>query len=325
VITRDMVPQLARADVVDPNGEKIGTVGQIWLEEGSHEPAWVSVRTGLFGMKETFVPLQGAEADADAVHVAVHKDQVKEAPRVEADGQLAVTEEQRLYEHYGLGPQRRPDHDTGPAGMRQQNTRSGGPAGQRRDPAGRQDLTRDLTGQQRPGRSQAGPDQAGRDQAGRAGVGSGQHSAGRDGRDGPERDGSGRDGFGRDGDQTMIRSEERLRVGTESTQTGRVRLRKYVVTENQQMSVPVRHEEIRIEREPISEAEAARVGTGEGVREEQREITLHAERPVVTKETVPVERVRLGTEVVTENQTVSDQVRKERIDIDQDGGRREDR
>jgi uncharacterized protein (TIGR02271 family) len=289
VITRDMVPQLARADVLDPNGEKIGTVGQIWLEEGSHDPAWVSVRTGLFGMKETFVPLQGAQADADAVHVTVHKDQVKEAPRVEADGQLAVTDEQRLYEHYGLGPQRRPDHDTGPAGMRQQNARPG--AGADRD-------------------------QTGRDRSAGATIGSGRTDTGQN----P----AGRTDTGRD-DQSMTRSEERLRVDTESVETGRVRLRKYVVTENQQVTVPVSHEEVRIEREPISSADAARATGGAKIGEEQREITLHAERPVVSKETVAVERVRLGTDVVTEEQTVSDQVRKERIDIDQGGGRSDNR
>jgi uncharacterized protein (TIGR02271 family) len=95
-----------------------------------------------------------------------------------------------------------------------------------------------------------------------------------------------------------------------------VRLRKYVVTENQQVTVPVRHEEVRIDREPIPEGSPARGDAT--ISEEQRDVTLHAERPVVGKETVPVERVRLGTETVTEEQTVRGEVRKEEIDVDRD-------
>ena len=112
----------------------------------------------------------------------------------------------------------------------------------------------------------------------------------------------------------MTRSEERLHVGTENVVAGRARLRKYVVTEQVSTTIPVSHEEVRIEREPITEANRGAAMSGPDISEEEHEVTLRAERPVVAKEAVPVERVRLGTETVTEEHQVHEQVRKEQID-----------
>jgi uncharacterized protein (TIGR02271 family) len=124
----------------------------------------------------------------------------------------------------------------------------------------------------------------------------------------------GRHASGPAADDAMTRSEERLHVGTENVQAGRARLRKYVVTETVTTSVPVSHEEVRLEREPITEANRDAALSGPAISEEEHEVTLHAERPVVSKDTVPVERVRLGTETVTQQQQVTEQVRKEQID-----------
>lgn len=112
----------------------------------------------------------------------------------------------------------------------------------------------------------------------------------------------------------MTRSEERLRVGTEGVGTGRVGLRKYVVTENVTTQVPVSHEEVRVEREPVTEANRDPAMGGPDIAEAEHEVTVHAERPVVEKEAVPVERVRLGTEKVSEEQEVSETLRKEQIE-----------
>lgn len=122
-------------------------------------------------------------------------------------------------------------------------------------------------------------------------------------------------------DGAMTRSEERLRVSTERYAAKRVRVVKYVVTEEVTVTVPVRREEIRIEEVPLDAdgpAVAAGTVTGTGLPEV---IVLHAERPVVGTEVVPVERVRLHTEVVTEHVQVRDQVRRERIDVDEDRAR----
>ena len=116
-----------------------------------------------------------------------------------------------------------------------------------------------------------------------------------------------------DGDATesVVRSEERLHVDTRTEQTGRARLRKYVVTEEQSVTVPVTHEEVRVVREPINDADAtASIGEAEA------EVVLHADRLVTGKETVPVERVSLAVNEVQNEETVVDSVRKERIDTE---------
>jgi uncharacterized protein (TIGR02271 family) len=133
-------------------------------------------------------------------------------------------------------------------------------------------------------------------------------------------DRQGHDVSGPTTDEAMTRSEERMRVGTERVETGRARLRKYIVTENVQRTVPVSREEVRIEREPITDANRDQAISGPELSEEEHEVTLTAERPVVGKETVPVERVRLGKETTTEGRQVSDQVRKEEIEIDDQTG-----
>jgi uncharacterized protein (TIGR02271 family) len=114
----------------------------------------------------------------------------------------------------------------------------------------------------------------------------------------------------------MTRSEERLNVGTERTEVGRARLRKYVVTENVQTTVPVEREEVRVEREPITDENVGAAMDGPRLSEEEHEVTLRAERPVIDKETVPVERVRLTKDTVTEQAEVNETVAKEQIDTD---------
>lgn len=132
---------------------------------------------------------------------------------------------------------------------------------------------------------------------------------------------SNRENAGMTDDDSMTRSEERLNVGTEQQQTGKARLRKYVVTEQQSVTVPTTHEEVHVEREPISDPSTARSDIGE----QEQEVTLHEDRVTVDKESVPVERVRLGVDEVEDEQTVSDTVRKERVDtegVDPDDQRR---
>jgi len=126
----------------------------------------------------------------------------------------------------------------------------------------------------------------------------------------------GRDNSGPTTDSAMTRSEEQLRVGTETRQAGTARLRKYVTTEHQQTTVPVSHEEVTLQREPITEANRGAAYDGPAISKEEHEVTLHAERPVVDTEAVPVERVRLGKQTVTEQETVGGDVRKEQIELD---------
>jgi len=247
--------------VVDQNGEKVGKVGQVYLDDTSGEPTWVTVKTGLFGTSESFVPLHGASVQDGQVRVPYNADMVKNAPRVEADGSITPEEERELFAYY------------------------------------------DVNGLavQAPGRD-ADEDARGRET-------NGQVREGREGGDRPSQEGA-----------DMIRSEEQVQVGTERVATGKARLRKYVVTENVTTTVPVQREEVRIEREPVTEGDQASLGEGE-LGEDEQEITLSEDRVVVDKETVPVEKVRLDTETVTEDRQVTEEVRKEQIDTDlpQDG------
>ncbi|EMY36257.1 hypothetical protein D477_000075 [Arthrobacter crystallopoietes BAB-32] len=273
MITMEHFNRLAdsRADVMDSEGKKIGTLGELYLDDHTEQPSWATVNTGLFGMSEFFVPLREATADGQDIRVPYTKDRVKDAPRIEPGSHMSESEEDRLYEYYGLGTNAYGTAGTGTTGTGISGT-------------GARDADRAVSG------TSADADTAGRGTA------------------------------GRDRDDAMTRSEERLRVGTESQETGRARLRKYVVTENVTRTVPVTHEEVRVEREPITDANRDEALAGPDISEAEHEVTLHEERPVVEKETVPVERVRLEKDTVTDQETVDEDVRKERIETDGDTG-----
>jgi uncharacterized protein (TIGR02271 family) len=264
MIDTNNLGSLIGADVIDRNGDKIGSVGQVYVDTSSGAPTWVSVKTGLFGMSESFVPLSGADSTSEGLRVEYEKDFVKDAPRVDPESDLSEEEESTLYSYYGT------TDTTGTTG------------------------TTDTTGYDTT-----------------ADIGTTGATGGTDGT-------VGYDTSGPTTDDAMTRSEEQLHVGTETVQSGRARLRKYVVTENETVTVPVSHEEVRLEREPITEANAGAALDGPAISEEEHEVVLNEERVVVEKEAVPVERVRLDTETVTEQQQVSEEVRKEEIELEGD-------
>src|ERR671910_2371481 len=135
-----------------------------------------------------------------------------------------------------------------------------------------------------------------------------------------DRDTVGRDTSGPTPDNAMTRSEEELRVGTTQRERGRVRLRKYVATEHVEQVVPVRRERVRLEREPITDANIDAATSGPDLSEEEHEVILREEEPVVEKRVVPRERVRLDKDTVTGEERVAEEVRKEQIDVhDEDG------
>jgi uncharacterized protein (TIGR02271 family) len=240
--------------MVGSDGEKIGKISEIYEDPATGKPEWATVSSGLFGTKSNFVPLAGASPAGEDVRAQVTKDQVKEAPGVEADGELSEQEEARLFEHYGV-----------PYTQAGSTTAVGQPSGERSARFPREESS---------------------------------------------------DTAGRTTDDAMTRSEEELRVGKRQTDSGRARLRKYVVTENVTHTVPVSHEEVRIEREPITDADREQAMSGADISEEEHEVVLHAEEPVVEKQTVAKERVRMGTETVSEEREVSEEVRKEQIETD---------
>ena len=232
----------------DRNGDKIGTIDALYLDQQTDKPEWALVNTGLFGSKSSFVPLAGAAPRGEDVVVKVEAQQVKDAPKMDPDEQLSEQQEAELFRHYGI----------------------------------------DYTAEG----SVTATDDA--------------------------RGAVGHDTSGPTTDNAMTRSEEELRVGTAKQERGRARLRKYVVTEEVQQTVPVQREEVRIEREPITGENVDRAVSGPEISEEEHEVVLHEEQPVVEKRTVPKERVRLDKETVVDEQTVSEELRKEQIEADGD-------
>lgn len=134
-------------------------------------------------------------------------------------------------------------------------------------------------------------------------------------------DAVGRDTSGPTTDDAMTRSEEELRVGKTQREAGKARLRKYVVTEDVKQTVPVQREEVRVEREPITDANVDDATSGPAISDEEHEVTLMEEEVVTEKRAVPKERVRMTKDAVTEERQVSEEVRKEQIETDGDAVR----
>jgi uncharacterized protein (TIGR02271 family) len=240
--TTDDVLTWRGQDLQGSDGEKLGTIEEIYLDTETRKPEWALVTTGMLGTKQSFVPLRDASPSGDGVTVPFEKSTVKDSPKIDPDGQLSQSEEAELYRHYGM--------------------------------------------------------------------------------DYAETGGPGSDLSGPNTDDAMTRSEEELRVGTAERESGRVRLRKYVVEDEVTQTVPVRREEVRVEREPITDANVDDATSGPEISSEEHEVVLREEEVVAEKRAVPKERVRLDKDVQTDDREVSDTLRKEQIDIDQDAQRR---
>jgi uncharacterized protein (TIGR02271 family) len=250
MLDETMLESLRGTTVYDNDGEKIGKVQEIYLDDESNRPEWIAISTGWFGSNVSFVPIGSTQVSDDRVTVPYDKDMVKSAPNFDADQHLSPEEESELYAYYGMSYSSSADSYDSAVDAR--------------------------------------------------GTGTATTTT----------------GTARRGGDAMTRSEERMHVGTESVETGRARLRKYVVTENVTQTVPVRREEVRVEREPVTDANVDDALRGPAISEAEHEVTLTEERPVVAKETVPVERVRLSKETRVDEETVSGDVRKEQIAAD---------
>jgi uncharacterized protein (TIGR02271 family) len=276
MLTEDQAREVIGATAYGDDGEKIGKVGQLFLDDQTGQPEFVTVNTGFFGTSESFVPVADATFNGDRLVVPFSKDKVKDAPNVDLDGRhLDESEEQRLYEYYGLSSSQTSGYtDTGRTDT---DTTAAGYA----DTTRTTDTDRDIT-------------------------------------TGTE----GHDTSGLPTDDARTRSEEQVQVGTTSQEAGRVRLRKYVTTEQETHTVPVRKERAVLETEPITEGNVGSATSGPDISEEEHEVVLREERATVDKTVEPVERVRLGTETTTDEETVTEEVRKEHVEVDGDADRR---
>jgi hypothetical protein len=228
--------------VVDHAGEKIGKLDELYLDEETSRPEWASVTTSLLGRRRTLVPLAEARPAGDDVQVPFGKEQVEKAPSIDLDDELSQDEEARLYRHYGI--QYSSAGTVLPEGF---ETGTGEASARVRE---------DETGEGEQPASEPGRDRRVTDR--------GEQSASEAGADGGVTDAAGQ--------------SQELRVGTEVRPRERVRLKKYVVTEEVTRKVPVSREEVRLEREPVegTEPEAG----AQGGASEEEEVVLKEEKPV---------------------------------------------
>ena len=274
--------------VVDKTGEPVGKILEIYEDQQSGEPEWALVNTGLFGSRSHLVPLTGASPDGGDVRVAALKDQVHAAPAIDPDDELSEQQERWLFAHYGIG-------DFGPG----RNRDAVGEAPAAVEGAVNDHATADV-------RSASASRRRPTMKAETAAARSAKASA-------PPRFEPASNGRA---DGAITRSEEELRIGLERRERGRVRLRKYVVTEEVTKTVPVRREILRVEREQINDASRPGTLPDSGISEEEQEILLYEEEPIVEKRVVPKERVRLYTDVVEDQREISEQLRKEQIETE---------
>ncbi|MCP1387617.1 PRC and DUF2382 domain-containing protein [Corynebacterium sp. TA-R-1] len=274
------IEDLANATAYDVNGDKVGGVKDVYVNDTTGQPDFVSVNHGLFGGGDSIVPLRGHTLRDGELHLAFPKERIEDAPDLDENGHLTTEDQEAFYRHYGLTET--------------------------------QDVTTYQTGAEFGAPAAAGAAGAGA----AAGYAAGEREYAETDVDADRRDfveTERRDAVATDND-TIIRSEEQLNVGTERVESGQVRLRKYVVSETETVEVPVEREEVRVVREPITDADRANFDGQIG--EAEASVTLHEDRVTVSKESVPVEKVSLEKETVRDTERVSEEVRKERFETD---------
>lgn len=258
------IEDLANATAYDVDGEKLGGVKDVYVNDTTGQPDFVSVNHGLFGGSDSIVPLRGHTLRDGELHLAFPKDRIENAPELDENGHLTTEDQDAFYRHYDL--------------------------------EGTQDVTTYETDNRT---AQAGV--AGTGAAAGAGYAAGEREVDADRRDVAN------------GDE-IVRSEEQLNVSKDRVETGQVRLRKYVVNETETVEVPVEREEVRVVREPITDADRANYDGNIG--EQEASVTLHEDRVNVAKESVPVEKVSLEKDTVQDTERVSENIRKERFETD---------
>ena len=298
------IKDLFNATAYDNNGEKLGDVNEVFVDDQSGQPTFVEVNHGLFGMNSSLVPLRGHDFSGDDLKLGFSKDRIKDAPEFDSDKPLTPEAQSDIFKHYGLDNA----HDV--TDYKDSNLDS------KRDAQAGADKDHNLT---------AG--------AGAAGAGAGVAGAGVAGAHADEKkaathttdaaaterkagvaDNAAAARTNNDGE--LIRSEEQLNVNKERVATGEARLRKYVVTDTETVEVPVEREEVRVERTPINAEDAKNYNGAISGDSEEASVTLHEERVNVNKETVPVEKINLKKDTVRDTETHTEELRKEQIDTD---------
>lgn len=248
--------------VYDRQGDKVGDITDVYYDDRTGRPEWMTVSTGWFGTKEQFVPIAGSTAHGEDIRVEFDTELIKDAPGIDADdAHLSEEEERRLYSHYGFNADATDVEDMYAGRSRADE---GYEYHDRREAAAGVDTTTTAT-------------------------------------------------TGTSASTTL--NEEQLEVDKRERAAGAARLHKYVVTEDVNITVPVKKQVARLVREPVPGQAAGTVGD---MRDEVEEVTLMQEEVDVSKRTVARERVGIEVDEVTEQRTVNETVRKEEVEVEGD-------
>lgn len=304
------IDDLSRATAYDSDNEKLGAVKEVYINDDTGQPDFIEVGHGLFGMNSSLVPLRGHTLQEQDLHLSFTKDRIKDAPDLNADEHLDPEQLEALYRHYGL--------------ENIQNTENyAGVADDPRDPG---DIARDPADHAAAENRSAGPGTAGT-----AGAGGGVDPVANPDAPDPVADPAAyaaqspvdrvtnpddapTTGGRTADDGELTRSEEQLHVEKDRQASGKVRLRKHVVHDTKNVEVPVEHEEVRVERTPVDPDEAT-PARGD-LSDDETSVTVHEDRVNVSKDSVPVEKVKLEKDRVQDTETVSEDLAREEIETE---------
>jgi uncharacterized protein (TIGR02271 family) len=270
--------QYAGYEVYDRNGDKIGKVDDLFVDEND-QPEYIGVKMGFLGLEGTsLIPMEVARVDENdrRIEVSVDKAQVKEGPSFNDDEDITPDYEERVYSHYGLQRSQTGGEQRGGYGEYYADDQESGKVG----PGMREGDTE--TGEFR----------------GHAEADEGVHQS--HGSDLEDED-----------ELRVQRTEEELRTGTREREAGALNVRKRVRTDREQVRVPTKHEEVNVERVPVNEER-----TGAEIGEDEVSMPVVEEEAVVGKQSVVKEEIRVRKDVVQDEQVVEEDVRKEEVDID---------
>ncbi|MEV7023160.1 PRC and DUF2382 domain-containing protein [Kitasatospora sp. NPDC093558] len=318
---RDLIGHKA----VDRNGDKIGTVDEVYLDDATGRPEWAAVRTGIFG-RDAFVPLTTSEFSGDELRVPYDKSLVKDSPDFGVGQHLSPAQELQLYRYYGLDTPVNGRPTNGDAGPPKPDLDFGTTAAATTTTTVAPMTTTTLTTAPTTTATEANvrtlstpapaaaPLAAPTTTAPSPAV---QPTAQPSVQPKPQAAPATEAPSAPSGPVEITCREERLDITTEWHVLGTAKLRKYVTSEQVERRVPVVRERVRVERMPVGDAERAAL-TDKEIAEAVEEVTLREERPVVRKYLAPVERVRLVVERYTAEEVIHDELRRENVEIHDD-------
>jgi uncharacterized protein (TIGR02271 family) len=274
---RAMEDQYAGYEVYDRNGDKIGKVDDLFLDERD-QPEYIGVKMGFLGMSSTLIPWEVARVDEEdrRIAVSVDKAQAKDGPAFDDDQDITPEYEERVYSHYGL-----------------QRTQTDGERGGYGEYYG--DETDERSGEVGPG-MRMGDTETGEFR----GHGREQEGVNQPGDDLEDED-----------ELRVQRSEEELRAGTREREAGKMNVRKRVRTDREQVRVPKRREEVSVERVPVDEERS-----GAEIGDDEVSVPVVEDEVVVDKQPVVKEELRIRKDSVQDEEVVEEDVRKEEVDVD---------